>query len=175
MYGDFDSDGDLTVADIDLLTLATFSDHYDPSYDLDRNGEIDAADRLIWVEDVKGTFFGDANFDGEFNSSDLIDVFQAAEYEDDLEVNSTWATGDWNGDLEFTTTDFVVALQSGSYEAGPRVYETPAASAVPEPSSVILLLFATLSLAMWRRSITSCSLSLTSTFCARSKKGWHLR
>ncbi|MBN02234.1 MAG: hypothetical protein CMJ77_24285 [Planctomycetaceae bacterium] len=175
LYGDFDSDGDLTVADIDLLTLATFSDHYDPSYDLDRNGEIDAADRLIWVEDVKGTFFGDANFDVEFNSSDLIDVFQAAEYEDDLEVNSTWATGDWNGDLEFTTTDFVVALQSGSYEAGPRVYETPAASAVPEPSSVILLLFATLSLAMWRRSITSCSLSLTSTFCARSKKGWHLR
>lgn len=58
---------------------------------------------------------GDANRDGVFTSSDLVLVFQAGEYEDDLEDNSNWEEGDWNGDRDFTTGDLVLAFQSGHY------------------------------------------------------------
>lgn len=160
LYGDFDGDGELTVADIDLLTLGSLADVYQPIYDLNRDGSIDFADREIWVNDVKRTFFGDANFDGQFNSADLIQVFQSAEYEDDLDSNSTWTTGDWNGDLEFTTSDFVVALQSGSYEMGPRESGQTPVAVIPEPGSFVLILCG--AFALWnlvRRRKTLCSSS----------------
>ncbi|MCA9150436.1 MAG: hypothetical protein KDA92_14090, partial [Planctomycetales bacterium] len=58
---------------------------------------------------------GDVNGDGIFNSSDLLLVFQAGEYEDDILGNSTFEEGDWDGDGDFTTSDLVWALQHGSY------------------------------------------------------------
>ena len=60
---------------------------------------------------------GDANRDGVFNSTDLVQVFQAGEYEDGIAGNSTWEDGDWDNDQEFTTTDLVVAFQAGWYVA----------------------------------------------------------
>jgi hypothetical protein len=60
---------------------------------------------------------GDANRDGLFNSSDLVQVFQRGEYEDQIKGNSTWEDGDWNGDGDFTTADLVLAFQSGGYQA----------------------------------------------------------
>ena len=42
---------------------------------------------------ITPALLGDSNLDGEFNSADLVTVFAAAEYEDGLEANSTWATG----------------------------------------------------------------------------------
>ena len=62
-----------------------------------------------------GTTAGDVNLDGIFNSTDLIQVFQAGEYEDGIAANSTWAEGDWNCDQEFNTTDLIGAFQSGAY------------------------------------------------------------
>lgn len=58
---------------------------------------------------------GDANGDGVFNSSDLTFVFQAGEYEDGVDGNSTFAEGDWNGDGDFDSRDFVLAFQVGNY------------------------------------------------------------
>ena len=63
---------------------------------------------------------GDANRDRQFTSRDLVLVFQAGEYEDNLLRNSTWAEGDWNGDHEFDSADLVIAFQSGEYESGTR-------------------------------------------------------
>jgi hypothetical protein len=60
---------------------------------------------------------GDANHDGVFDSRDLVQVFQAAEYEDSLPGNSTWEEGDWNGDGDFGTSDLVLAFQTGGYIA----------------------------------------------------------
>ena len=59
---------------------------------------------------------GDSNHDGVFDSSDLVIVFRAAEYEDDVDGNSTFEEGDWNGDGDFNTTDLVYAFQAGTYE-----------------------------------------------------------
>ncbi|MCA9212096.1 MAG: tandem-95 repeat protein [Planctomycetales bacterium] len=58
---------------------------------------------------------GDSNGDGIFNSSDFVLVFQAGEYEDNIEGNSTFEEGDWDGDGDFTTNDFVFAFQFGQY------------------------------------------------------------
>ena len=64
---------------------------------------------------------GDANRDGLFDSSDLVKVFVAGEYEDSIEDNSTWMAGDWNGDGEFDSSDLVMAFQTGMYEVQPAL------------------------------------------------------
>jgi hypothetical protein len=77
---------------------------------------------------ARATLIGDVNLDNEFNSSDLVRIFQAGEYEDSVPDNSTWIDGDWNGDGDFDSGDLVVAFQTGAYETGPV-----GAVAVPEP------------------------------------------
>lgn len=138
--GDFNKDGMLDAADIDALTNAIRNDPTNLLYDVNLDGRVMPVDRTLWVERVKNTFFGDANLDGEFNSADFIVVLAAGEFEDDIVGNSTWGTGDWDGDGDFTTSDIVRALQAGGYEQGPRA----AVAAVPEPSSSLLLVSATL-------------------------------
>jgi hypothetical protein len=58
---------------------------------------------------------GDSNGDGVFNSSDLVKVFQAGKYEDDVDNNANFDEGDWNGDGDFDTSDLVFAFQTGNY------------------------------------------------------------
>ena len=75
---------------------------------------------------------GDANGDGLFNTTDLVSIFVANEYEDDIDGNSDWTEGDWNGDKEFTTSDLILALQTATFEQVPI-------AAVPEPDLSWLL------------------------------------
>ena len=67
---------------------------------------------------------GDANGDGVFDSSDLVLVFRAGEYEDDIADNSTFEEGDWDGDGDFTTGDLVLAFRLGMYVAGAQGFNT---------------------------------------------------
>jgi hypothetical protein len=60
---------------------------------------------------------GDANRDGRFDSSDLVLILAAGEYEDEVADNSTWEDGEWNGDGDFTTADLVLALSAGQFAA----------------------------------------------------------
>lgn len=60
---------------------------------------------------------GDSNRDGVFNSSDLVLVFQAGEYEDEIDGNSTFEEGDWNGDGDFDSADLVFAFQVDLFES----------------------------------------------------------
>ena len=108
--GDFNEDGQLTSDDIDLYCQSEI--------DLNGDGERSHADLTLLIESVFQTSFGDANLDGKFDSSDFVVVFQAAEYEDEIENNSTWSTGDWNCDGDFDTNDFVVAFQAGGFIRG---------------------------------------------------------
>jgi len=144
--GDFNGDGEIDAADMDLLTAAVGGN--DSSYDLDGSGVVDDGDRRYWIEDIKNSYFGDSNLDGEFNTGDLVFVLGSGEYEDGVEDNSTWGTGDWNGDGEFDTADFVTALGSGGYEQGPRA---ASAAAVPEQTSLMLSMLLLLGLAARRR------------------------
>ena len=107
------------------------------------------SDRTVWVEDLKYTYFGDANFDGQFNSTDFVAVFVAAKYEDEVPMNAGWSEGDWNGDGDFDSSDFVTAFVGAGFEVGPR----PApAQTVPEPSSSLLLLLGILAIRRRRQS-----------------------
>jgi hypothetical protein len=127
-------DGELTVADIDLLNMAIRDGATDPIFDVSGDGNVGADDRKHWVEVLKSTYFGDSNLDGEFNTSDFVFVFTAGEYEDTIDGNSTWADGDWSGDGDFNSSDFVLAFQGDGYEKGPRTL----ANAVPEPSAIAI-------------------------------------
>lgn len=129
--GDFNSDGVLNANDIDLLSKAIGTANF--TFDSNADNVVDSADHKKWVHDLKKTWYGDANLDGEFSSLDLVGVFQAGKFETDQAAG--WSDGDWNGDQRFTTTDFVTAFQDGGYERGPRV----AVAAVPEPPSGALI------------------------------------
>ena len=132
LEGDFDGDGELDADDIDALNAA-IRDGGGAAFDLTGDGIADRQDQIRWVEELKNTYFGDSNLDGEFNSTDFVAVFSAGEYEDAIAGNSTWAEGDWDGSGDFDSSDFVAAFQGKGYEQGPR----PVA-AVPEPSALIL-------------------------------------
>ena len=58
---------------------------------------------------------GDANRDGIFDTRDLVALFIAGEFEDDIVGNSTWETGDWNGDFEFDSSDLIMAFEFGAF------------------------------------------------------------
>jgi hypothetical protein len=137
LEGDFNRNGVLDAADLDLMADARLSGSYSAELDLDGDGFIGVDDRSIWLRDLKNTWVGDSDLNGVFDSADFVAVFQAGQYEDAIAGNSTWATGDWDGDKEFTSSDFVFAFVDGGYEQGPRA----AVAAVPEPSSWLLALF----------------------------------
>ncbi|MCA9216835.1 MAG: PEP-CTERM sorting domain-containing protein [Planctomycetales bacterium] len=142
---DFDSDGVLTVADIEQLVTGITNADFDSRFDLDFNNRLNDSDLEEFVREYAGTYYGDANLDGRFDSQDFVQAFQFAEYEDRVPGNSTWRSGDWNLDSEFDTRDLVLAFQDGGYEKGPRV-----GAAVPEPNTVFGVLLGVCALAIWR-------------------------
>ena len=79
--GDFSGNGVLDVNDVNLILQAIAEQKHPAQLDLDNRGTVDAVDLRIWVKDLKHTWFGDADLSGEFDSSDFVQVFEAAEYE----------------------------------------------------------------------------------------------
>ena len=131
--GDFDQDGQLTVGDVDRLMAEINAPEPSSSFDLNLDGTVDLTDLRIWTQDLKRTWIGDANLDGQFNSQDLIAVLASGTYEADVESN--WSTGDFNGDRRTDSADLIAALADGGYEQGPRA----AVSVVPELGGALLL------------------------------------
>ena len=142
--GDFDGDGMLSASDIDQLSLAILDGEDNPDFDLNNDGKVDLMDRSVWIEDMRRTWIGDANMDGEFNSGDMVEVFRAGKYESPQPA--TWAQGDWDGDRRFDSRDLIEAFKDGGFEMGPKTVV-----AIPEPSSAIMLIAALTGLAVRRR------------------------
>jgi hypothetical protein len=138
VVGDFNGSGALDAADIDDLTAQSAGGQNPAAYDLNSDALVNDGDVGVWVRDLYNTWIGDANLDGEFNSSDLVTVLSSGTYEAD--VNSVWSTGDFNGDGRTNSGDLVAALSDGGYEAGPRA----AVAAVPEPAGGMLLMIGAL-------------------------------
>jgi hypothetical protein len=145
LIGDFDGSGELDLADVNLLNAAVASQQNDDKFDLDGDQQVTASDLNLWVTDLKNTWIGDANLDGEFNSSDFVSIFSAAKYERDQDA--TWDEGDWNGNLRFSSGDLVSAFIDGGFEKGAR----PAVNVVPEPSSLIIVGFGLGAIVIGRR------------------------
>ena len=113
--GDITGDGVLDASDIDRLLLALAMADQDGRFDMNGDGSVDTLDRDAWVSEKFGTTYGDANLDGVFDSSDLVQIFQVGEFQDTIAGNSTWSEGDWTGDGDFTTADLVLAFQTGGF------------------------------------------------------------
>ena len=130
--GDLDGDAILTLADLNQLSEAIRSNLPDDNFDLNGDGELNQADQVYWVRELKHTWIGDTDLNGHFDSNDMINVFQKGIYETDQPA--TWEDGDWNGNGRFESRDLIFAFQNGGYEAG-RWYERESvAVAVPEPN-----------------------------------------
>ncbi len=153
---DLDSDGDLDVVSADEFNhmtywaenvngrgefadqqpIAPFTELTGGSFqlaDLDNDGDVDllsASDHegiIAWHEN---RLIGDSNDDGLFSTSDLVLVFQAGEYLDDVQGNSTFDEGDWNLDGDFTTDDLILAFQAGVYASQGRASRAIIAAAL---------------------------------------------
>lgn len=147
MAGDFNGDGELSVADINLLTAASASGANDPKYDLNNDSLVNADDVTVWAKNLKNTWIGDADVNGEFNSADFVQAFSAGKYE--TQQAAVWSEGDWNGSGTFDSSDFVAAFSDGGYEQGLR---PGAVNAVPEPIGYWLLAIGIPLLLMGRRT-----------------------
>ncbi len=135
LLGDFSSNNRLDADDMDILSRQTRISAANPNFDLNGDSAVSHADREFWLHDLARSWYGDANLDGIFDTADFLQVFAAAEYNDQMPNNSSWATGDWNGDYEFNTRDLVTAFQGAGYDKSPRSAEI---ASVPEPQSGML-------------------------------------
>ena len=126
--GDFNRDQLVNLTDIDLLCGGVRGAAGE--FDLDNNGTVDTDDLLVLVETIIGTGVGDVDLDGVFNSTDLIKIFQANEYEDAIDGNSTWSEGDWDCDGDFSTSDLILAFQRDSYTAAATPKTSPRSAAI---------------------------------------------
>jgi hypothetical protein len=139
VQGDFDGSGALDGPDIDDLTTQSASLTNPAAYDLNADTLVNDGDVKVWISDLFNSWVGDANLDGEFNSTDLIVVLAAGTYESG--GPAAWTTGDFNGNGFADSSDLVAALADGGYEVGPR-----APAAVPEPHGLLLAVVGMLSL-----------------------------
>ena len=111
LLGDFDESGVLDLPDVNMMNVEIASNANNAKFDLNSDTRVDGADLSVWVRDLRKTWFGDANLDGQFDSGDLVAVFQGGKFE--LDTHATWDEGDWNGDLRFNSGDLVRAFQDG--------------------------------------------------------------
>ena len=143
VIGDYNESGALDAGDLDFISQAIIDG--ENTADADGNGMTDAADRVFWVNELQGSYVGDSNFDGEFGSGDLVQVFSEGRYETGEAAG--YAQGDWDGNLLFDSGDIVAAFAAGGYEQGPRA----ATAVVPEPATASLLMLAGMLLLGLRR------------------------
>ena len=144
--GDYNGNGQLDAEDLDLQAVEIAGGQDPPAFDLTGDGLVNEDDRVFWLHDLKGTWVGDADLDGLFDSADFVAVFVEGKYE--TGETAGWVQGDWNADLVFDSGDFVAAFVDGGYEIGPF---PGAVQAVPEPSAIVLSLLGLIALSGLRR------------------------
>jgi hypothetical protein len=146
-----DTDGNVTAKDVPVIrnegAFITGLQVDDRIYHF----SLDIEGRVTSYDQFPGGIVGDANLDGLFNSTDLIQVFQAGKYEDEIVGNSSWTTGDWNWDDEFDSGDLVAAFQAGGYEKA-----RGAENSVPEPQSCVCIAGAATLVLVFGRSRVRC-------------------
>jgi len=138
--GDFDGSGKLDIADIDLLTAHIVSGTHLAGFDLDGDSLVDDADRRIWVENIKQTYFGDANLDLTVDFADFVSLANH------FSEPGGWAQGDFDGSGDVQFPDFVLLADNFGNSAD-------AAASVPEPASGLLLFIGATVLVRQRRTL----------------------
>jgi hypothetical protein len=123
--GDFDNDGDVDDADIDLLFGAINGGAHPSSFDLTGDTLVSAADATYLVETILETRFGDANLDGDVDRRDAAIV--ASNF--GSLASPRWSRGDFNGRNGVSLADLAI-LQTN---LDPSVSPSPAAQPSSQP------------------------------------------
>ena len=120
--GDFDGNGEVNAADIDLLCGAMVGGSTgEVEFDITGDGAVDKADMDMLVHDVLQTHYGDADLDGGIDTDDAKMMFTNM-----FQSNTGWETGNFNCDGVTDGFDFIVWLQSRNSTS--RVVVPPAAT-----------------------------------------------
>jgi len=148
-FGDIDGDGDIDADDIDSFQGSIGQPaSVNPPLDLNGDGMIDLADHALLVDDLvqtdvgAGTVFGDVDLNGTVNGLDVSAVVA------NFGGAGGWAQGDFNADGVVNGLD--VSAVVANFGQTP-----PAAAAVPEPTSMGLLVAAGLGAWSGRRPTTN--------------------
>lgn len=130
--GDFDGSGVFDGGDVSALVA-----QYGPAppagseYDLNGDGTIDGSDLQFWLSDLRGKTEG---FLGDFNLDDAVDGDDLSAWQDGYSNGGDdFGNGDINFDGTVTGTDFL-----GWQMIASQPTSLPAASAVPEPTGLVL-------------------------------------
>jgi hypothetical protein len=137
VIGDFNIDGLLNATDIDLLSRSV--DGTDIDFDLTEDGAVDGADRQFWVEDLKGSYFGDTDLNQSVEFADFLALA------DGFGGSGGWAEGDFDGSGVVAFADFLMLANNFGNSAGSM------AATVPESSAPTMILFGVLAFAGFRR------------------------
>jgi hypothetical protein len=132
--GDTNGDGALDAQDIDHLydnLTGSGNPTYNTRHDIDGDGDADPDDVTMLVEDLLGTYFGDANLDGVVDEADLAYVADGWKQHAG-EDYYTWGTGDFDGTGYIAESDL-------AYVADAWKLPAKSASTAPEPATIILL------------------------------------
>ena len=146
---DFDGDGVCDIIDIDMITMELAANGNNLQFDIDNSGAVDVGDIDEW-RSVAATengwaepyLAGDANLDGAINSADLNKVGISWQLPQDR-----YSEGDFNGSGLVDAAD----LNFIGLRWQQEIPLAASAAAVPEPSSVLLLVFGLVALAVRRR------------------------
>ena len=131
--GDFDDNGVLDHTDLDLLVQEWLCGgcgrygYWPSKYDLDDDARGDQEDLRIWVEDAYGTFFGDADLNGEVAFEDFLAL------SNNFGESGTWSQGDFDANGQVNFGDFLI-LANNFGKTRSMV------ASVPEPSSPTMVL-----------------------------------
>ena len=127
MRGDFNDDASLTDVDIDLLSVAVHEGSNNAIFDLNNDSDVDDSDRTIWVEEVFGTFFGDADLNKKVEFADFLTLSS------NFGLDGGWAKGDFDGNGRALFPDFL--LLAGNFGKS-----ATAVTVVPEPGAGLMLI-----------------------------------
>jgi alpha-tubulin suppressor-like RCC1 family protein len=144
---DFNNDGLIDCVDIDSLVVEIVAGTDNSDFDLTGDGLVNTADLDEWL--VQGGaanlpsgnpyLVGDANLDGSVGGQDFI-RWNANKFTS----TAAWCGGDFNADGVVDGLDFVLWNDN-------KFTSSDGVSAVPEPSTVVVLFAAVLGLAVVRR------------------------
>jgi hypothetical protein len=108
---DFDDDGVLGLADIDMLTEQIAAGTNDPLFDLNGDTLVELADRDVWLATAGAVNLpsgnpyrlGDANLDGVVDGQDFISWNTYK-----FTTGAAWSKGDFNADGVVDGQDFII-------------------------------------------------------------------